>query len=101
MRGRAAAARRGPACPSPPRRSRSAPSRGRRGPACRSLRRGGLRLQAPALLVGLEPGGELVKLAFEDRVQVMRGQLDAVVGDSALAVVVGADLLRAVARADL
>src|SRR5690348_10176878 len=44
--------------------------------------RRGLRLQAPALLVGLEPGGELVQLALQHLVEVVRSQLDAVVGDA-------------------
>src|SRR4051794_9517697 len=100
-RGRAAAARRGPAYPIRTPRWRSAPSRGRRGPASRPSGRGCLRLQAPALLVGLESCRELVQLALEDRIEVVRGQLDAVIGDPALAVVVRADLLGAVAGAAL
>ena len=61
----------------------------------------GLRREAPALLVGLERGGELVELALEHAVEVVHGDLDAVVGDAALGEVVGADLLGAVAGADL
>src|SRR6185437_2536978 len=45
--------------------------------------------------------GELVQLAFEDTVEVMHGQLYAVVGDSVLRIVVGTNLLRALARPDL
>src|SRR5256885_13234181 len=67
----------------------------------RSVRRGRLDLEPAALLVGREPGRELVELALEHRVEVVDGELDAVVGDAALAVVVGADLLRAIAGADL
>src|SRR4051812_39999240 len=54
-----------------------------------------------ALLVGGQRVGEGVQPALEHRVEVVLRELDAVVGDAALAEVVGADLLRAVARADL
>src|SRR5436189_1138717 len=45
--------------------------------------------------------GELVELAGQDRVEVVGRVPDAVVGHAALREVVGADLLRALARADL
>lgn len=61
----------------------------------------GLGLQSQAPLVGLQSRSELVKLAFEYLIEVVHGQLDAMVGHAALAVVVRADLLGAVARADL
>jgi len=44
---------------------------------------------------------QLVELAFEDLIEVVDGDLDAVVGDAPLAIVVGADLLGPVARAHL
>ena len=78
------------------------PSRGRRAPA--PLRpwsadgvRLGLGLERAAALVGLQRGGELVELAGQHGVQVVLRQPDAVVGDPALAVVVGPDPLGAVA----
>lgn len=66
-------------------------------------RRSGLRGlgQQPALLVGLKRGGELVKVSLQHAIKVMDRDLYAVVGDAALGEVVGADLLSAVARADL
>src|SRR3954453_7563795 len=51
---------------------------------------GGLGFEPAALLVGRERGGELVERALEDGVEVVHRDLDAVVGDAALAVVVGA-----------
>src|SRR5262249_36409721 len=61
----------------------------------------GLGLEAPPALVGLQRGGDLVELALEHLVEVVDGDLDSVVGDPALAVVVGPDLLSTVASADL
>ena len=48
-----------------------------------------------------ERRGELAQVAAEDLVEVVRGELDPVVGDPALGEVVGADLLRPLAGADL
>src|SRR4051794_5828379 len=58
-------------------------------------------LEAAALLVVLQGGGELVEVALQDGVEVVGRELDAVVSDAPLAVVVGPDLLGAVARPDL
>src|SRR5436190_16016367 len=44
---------------------------------------------------------KLIEFAFEDPVEVVHGQLYAVVGDAVLRKVVGADLLGALAGADL
>src|SRR2546421_7937339 len=60
---------------------------------------GGFQRLAP--LFGLQRLGELVQLAFEDAVEVVHGQLYAVVGDAVLGIVVRADLLGPLARADL
>src|SRR5207244_2509636 len=54
-----------------------------------------------ATLFGAECLGELVQLALEGSVELVRGQLDSVIGDAVLGKVVGADLLGALARADL
>src|SRR5690242_19743210 len=61
----------------------------------------GTLLQPPALLIVLERVGEFTQLAQQDLVEVVHAQVDAVVVDPALAVVVGADLLGAVAGAHL
>src|SRR4029079_15740962 len=45
--------------------------------------------------------GEVVELALQEPVELVDGQLDAVVGDPALGEVVGADLLGPLARPDL
>src|SRR2546430_9674553 len=58
-------------------------------------------LERLAPLFGLERLGDLVQLAFEDAVEVVHGQLYAVVGDAVLGIVVRADLLGPLARADL
>src|SRR5215468_3683226 len=50
------------------------------------------------LAKGLDDGGEV---AGDDGVELVQGQVDAVVGDSVLREVVGADALAAVAGADL
>ena len=50
-----------------------------------------------APLFGLQRLGELVQLAFEDAIEVVHGQLYAVVGDPVLRIVVGPDLLGALA----
>ena len=88
--------------------SHSASTRGVSTPAAASRRsasasasaRGHCSERAPPV-VGRERLGELVELALEDPVELVHGQLDAVVGDPVLGEVVGADLLRALARADL
>src|SRR5258707_680323 len=54
-----------------------------------------------AAFLGGQRLGELVELAFEDPVEVVHGQLYAVVGDAVLRIVVGTNLLRALARPDL
>src|SRR5260221_10395077 len=59
------------------------------------------RLKALSLLLGSEGIRELREVAAEHAVEVVRGQLDPVVGDPALGEVVGAHLLRALAAADL
>ena len=61
--------------------------------------RGRLERLPPRL--GRERLGELVQLALEHAVELVDGQLHAVVGDAALRIVVGADLLGALAAADL
>ena len=57
--------------------------------------------ELPSLVLGLERRGELVELAAQDAREVALGEPDAVVGHPVLREVVGADLLRARARADL
>ncbi len=57
----------------------------------------GLLGEARAALVGLQGIGELVELAVEGLVERVQRELDAVIGHAALAIVVGADLLGAVA----
>src|SRR5437764_1172652 len=52
------------------------------------------------LLLGGERVDEVVELAVHDAVDLVQGEIDAVVGDAALREVVGADALGAVARAD-
>src|SRR5215218_9898348 len=87
-----------------PRMFYSAVHRSRRGAAMSSrraaalLRRG---VEPAALLVVLQRRRDVVELAREQLVEVVDGELDAVVGDAALGEVVGADLLRPLARADL
>src|SRR3954466_14396827 len=61
--------------------------------------RGSLELAAAVLL--LEPLREVGEVAVEHLLEAVLGQLDPVVGDAALGVVVGADLLRPLARSDL
>jgi hypothetical protein len=61
----------------------------------------GLLVEPAALLVVLQRVGELVELAGEDAVEVVDEQVDAMVLDTVLGVVIGADLLRALAGADL
>src|ERR671922_294486 len=63
--------------------------------SCRSSLEG-----APPVLGG-ERLGEIVQLAVEGRVEPVLRELDPVVGDAILGEVVGADLLRPLARADL
>src|SRR5262249_50677737 len=58
-------------------------------------------LPAQTPLVGLERGGQLIELAHQDPVEVVDEQVDAVVLDALFLEVVGADLLRALAGADL
>ena len=80
-------------------------------PACRAaaagrlgerLARSASRLERLAAVLGGERLGELVQLALEDALlQLVRGQLDPVVGEPVLGEVVGADLLRPLAAADL
>src|SRR5262249_31583824 len=54
------------------------------------------------LLLGDQCVDEIVEgAALEDLLELMQGQPDAMVGDAALGEIVGADALRAVARADL
>ena len=56
------------------------------------------RLLEPLALLGvLERRGQLVELAGEQRLEVVRGEVDPVVGHAPLREVVGADLLRALA----
>src|SRR2546421_309123 len=57
--------------------------------------------QRAAALFTRERRGELVQLTLEHAVELMRRELDAVVGDAIFREVVGADLLRAPARSDL
>ncbi len=71
------------------------------GSSLREKSDGGLSLEAMALLIRLQSGCDLTQLAFEDLVQIVDRKLDAMVGDAPLAVVIGADLLGPVARADL
>src|SRR5262249_53432266 len=52
------------------------------------------------LVLGSERVDDVVELAVHDAVDLVERQVDAVVGDAALREVVGADALRAVARAD-
>src|SRR6266487_6384935 len=54
-----------------------------------------------AALFSLQCLGELVQLAFENAVEVVHGQLYAMVGDPVLRIVISADLLGPPARADL
>src|SRR4051794_2154128 len=77
--------------------SRSTPSAARR----RSDARGGLLGEAAPLLIVLEGVGERGEVALEHLVEVVRGDLHAVVGDAPLGEVVGADLLRPLARPHL
>src|SRR3954452_2343841 len=99
-RGRAAPRRRAAACRRRRRTARRPPSRAPRARARRAARSPEfLVLQALALVLVVERAGERRELALEDLVEVVRRQLDAVVGDAPLAVVVGPDLLRAVAGA--
>src|SRR4051794_5706771 len=60
-----------------------------------------LLLEAAALLRVLERVRQLVRLAGQHLVEVVDAEVDAVVGHAPLRIVVGADLLRAVARPDL
>jgi len=59
------------------------------------------RLESLPLLLGRERVGDLRQVAVQDLLEPVQRQLDAMVGDAALGVVVGADLLRPLARADL
>ena len=61
----------------------------------------GCGVEPAALLVVLQRRGELVELALEQLVEVVRRVLDAVVGDAPLGEVVGADLLGPLAGPDL
>ena len=58
-------------------------------------------LEGAAAVLGLERVGELLEVAVEDLVEAVDRVLDAVVGEPVLGEVVGADLLRALARPDL
>src|SRR4029077_15073029 len=58
------------------------------------------RLERPPAVLGCERLGEVAEIALEDLVEPVLRQLDAMVGDPALGVVVGADLLGPLARAD-
>src|SRR3954447_18960386 len=58
-------------------------------------------LECVSPLLGGQCLGELVQLAFQDAIEIVHGQLYAVVGDAVLRIVVGADLLRTLAGADL
>src|SRR5712692_11092176 len=86
-----------PACSS--RRCGSDPNCQRRRSILGRLRRP--RLQLLALVVDDERFDDVVEPAVHDTVQLMQGEADAVVGDAVLGEVVSADLLAAVARADL
>ena len=50
--------------------------------------------------MGAERADELVEIALDDAIELVEREPDAVIGDAVLRVVVGADLLRALARAD-
>src|SRR6202011_1753854 len=67
----------------------------------RSSRRVGLAAQAARLLGLLQLHDQLLHVAVEDHLDVLEVLVDAVVGDAVLRVVVRADLLAAVAGADL
>ena len=58
-------------------------------------------LQPLPLLLRCERLGELGQFAAENTVEIVRGVLDPVIGHAALGKVVGADLLGALATADL
>src|SRR5450759_2742170 len=58
-------------------------------------------LERSALLLGRERVGELAQIAVQDLIEPVERQLDAVIGDPTLGEVVGANLLRPLARADL
>src|SRR5262249_43569592 len=67
-----------------------------------SSRGGGGRLRKPLLAVVVPQRlDQFAQVAGDDGVQLVQAQLDPVVGDPVLREVVGADLLAAVARADL
>src|SRR5918994_1123158 len=86
----------------PPKRSPPRVPRGRCSPgAGLGVATRGLSRQERPLLLGGERIRELAQVAVQDLFEVVCGQLDPVVRDAALRVVVGADLLRALARADL
>src|SRR5207342_2972546 len=74
--------------------------RSRRAPAERSSRLFCERRQLLGLVLGGERVKQLVELTVHDALDLVQGQIDPVVGDAALWEVVGADALRAVARAD-
>src|SRR5215212_2823032 len=63
------------------------------------LRRGGFERLPP--LLGGQRGRELLQVALEDAVEPLDGQVDAVVRDAVVGIVVGANLLGALAPADL
>ena len=58
-------------------------------------------VQLAVALVGHEGVGQLVEVAHQDAVELVQGELDPVIGDPVLLVVVGPDLLRSAAAADL
>src|ERR1700733_10950964 len=62
-----------------------------------NLREAGQQLR---LVLGGERAGEVAEVAVHDRVDLVQREVDAVVGHAALREVVGADAVRAVARAD-